>query len=128
MSFELISMGLNLLLGGGFLVTLATLRSQKVRAKAEAKGASASAESQELDNVEKAIRIWREMAESLKAELQDLLDKHEQVTRQVQELKRAVDRLNTTNTKILKLLDKIQPDNYEKMVAAIKEEIDKAHA
>lgn len=112
---ELISLILNLLLGGG-IITLLTMRATKKKANAEAVSAVAQAESSELDNVEKAIKIWREMAESS-------VQKYDKLADEVSQLKRTVDKLNQTNSKILKLLEKISPDNIEGPVQQIKDEI-----
>jgi len=120
---DVISMAMNVLLSGG-VVTLYTLRSKKRKAGAEADLTMAQADSNELDNVEKAIAIWRDMAESLRKEMTDYRDKYEKVYVQVLALKRSIDKLNTTNTKILKMLNKINPENWEGMIKEIKEEID----
>jgi redox-regulated HSP33 family molecular chaperone len=115
-------------LGGGFLITILTLRAQRKKANAEAKGADALAESTELDNVTKAITIWREMAENMSKELADSRAKYDEVTSLVKKLQSSVDKLNCTNQKILKLLDKISHENLESTVAEIKNEIKKNDA
>lgn len=108
---------------GGGIGSVITFKATRKKAGAEAKGAEATAESTELDNVEKAIKIWREMAESLKTELENSRSKYDEVTRQVIDLKKAVDRLNSSNQRILKLLDRISPENMDKLIAEIKHEI-----
>lgn len=125
---QLISIGLNLIFGSGFLITVLTLRSMRKKAGAEAKGAEASAESTELDNVEKAIKIWREMAENLKAELAASNERYEGVARQMDSLRKEVRQLNRTNSKILRLLENISHDNLESTVEEIKSEIHKNDA
>lgn len=114
---ELISLILNLALSGGLIVTLVTLRSTRLKAKAEAKGS-------ELDNVQEAITIWREMAENLKCELEASRKKYEESTEQMQKevesLRLAIGRLTSVNNKMVKLLDKITPENLESMVEQIK--------
>jgi len=122
---QIISLVCNLIFGGGFLITMLTLRSKRKQAGAEAKGAEANAESTELDNVTKAIGIWREMAQSLSNELTESRTKYEEVLSLVTRLQKSVDRLNCTNGKILRLLDKISHENLEKTVAEIKDEIKK---
>jgi len=123
---QLISLVLNLIFGGGFLITFLTLKAQKKKAGAEAKGAEATAESTELSNVSQAIKIWREMAESLKAELEVSRLKYDVVLGSVLKLQKSVDRLNCTNGKILRLLDKISHENLERTVEEIKLEINHA--
>ena len=125
-TMDIISIGLNLIFGGGFIITFLTLRAIRKKAGAEAKGAEATAESAELDNVEKAIKIWREMAENLKAQLETSNSRYEEVARQVEALRKDVHKLNLTNQKILKLLDKISHDNLETTVDEIKKEIGNA--
>lgn len=122
----LVSTIANVILGGGLGISLLTLRSQKRKAKGEAQQTVAQAESTELDNVEKAIRIWREMAENFKAELQTSSKKYEEVLKEVGELKEAVKRLNVTNRKILKLLATITHENFEKVAKDIRDEIEQA--
>lgn len=123
---DVVSIALNLIFGGGFIITLLTLRSQKKKANAEAKGAEATAEGTELDNVTKAISNWREEAEYFKKELGEARSNYSEVTAMVVKLQKSVDRLNYTNMKILKLLDKISHDNLETTVAEIKNEIKKS--
>ena len=55
--FQLVSMILNLLLSGGLIVTLATLRSVKREANASAKKAEAQAKASEIENVEAAVKF-----------------------------------------------------------------------
>lgn len=114
--------------GGGFVGSFLTVRAQRKKATAEAKGAEANAESTELDNVEKAIKIWREMAENLKSQRDEALNSFTEMSKQVEALRRDVKKLNSTNQKILKLLDKISHENLESTVEEIKSEIQKSDA
>lgn len=120
--WSVVSSLISALLGGG-MVWIFAMKAQKKRLNAEAKGAEANAESTELSNVEKAITIWRQMAESLRAELEASRSKYDEVTKQVVELRKSVDKLNTQNQRILKLLDRISPENMDKLIAEIKHEI-----
>lgn len=106
---EIISLLLNLLLGTGFIVTLATLRSTKRAAVADAKA-------KELDNVDAAITIWRGLAEKQAEQYCKVLD-------ELEKLRKEVNRLNRINTKIVKLLDILTPENMEAIVEQIKQEI-----
>jgi len=75
---QLISLVLNLIFGGGFLVTLVTLRSERKKADAQAKAS-------ELDNVEHASEILMDnIVKPLKKELNEI---RQQVTR----LRKAID-------------------------------------
>lgn len=110
---ELISLVLNAVLGGGLLVTLFTLRSTRKKASEEAKAS-------ELDNVQDAIAIWRETAETLQKELEQSRERHQSVQKEIESLRRAVTRLTSVNNKMVKLLDKITPENLDSMVEQIK--------
>jgi len=128
--FSTLSIAMNALLGGGMLFQFFTVKALKNKANAEAEGAKASAESTELDNVDKAIKIWREMAVQLKEELQqsgckysEIAQRYTEVAKQVDELRKEVNKLTCASNKILKMLDKITHDNLEKIVEQIKDEI-----
>ena len=78
--YEIISTGLNLLLGGGLIVSVATLKSQQKKAKEEA-------ESIALDNEKKLSEMIKEyFVEPLKKEITSL-------RRTVSRLTRAVERI-----------------------------------
>lgn len=115
---EIVSLILNALLGGGLLVTLVTLRATKNKANADAKGS-------ELDNVQEAITIWREMSKKLHEELTVSREESEQMAiqmhKEIESLRRAVSRLTSVNNKMVKLLDKITPENLNDMVKKIKD-------
>jgi len=113
---------------GGGIGSVLTFKATRKKAGAEAKGAEATAESTELDNVEKAIKIWREMAESLKLELEASRKNYDEVARQVEALRKEVQKLNTISQRILKKLDKITHENLDQMVEEIKQEIQKNNA
>jgi predicted RNase H-like nuclease (RuvC/YqgF family) len=120
MNTELISLILNIVFGGGFLLTAVTLRAQKKKADAEAKNS-------ELDNVQEAIKIWREMAESLKAERDEYKQSYTEVLRhnsemeeQVEAIRKELTRLTNINSKMVKLLDKITAENLSEMIETIK--------
>jgi predicted RNase H-like nuclease (RuvC/YqgF family) len=120
MNTELISLILNIVFGGGFLLTAVTLRAQKKKADAEAKNS-------ELDNVQEAIKIWREMAESLKAERDEYKQSYAEVLRhnsemeeQVEAIRKELTRLTNINSKMVKLLDKITAENLSEMIETIK--------
>lgn len=121
--FQLLSISLNALLGGGMLLQFFTMKALRAKVNAEADGAKATAESTELDNVDKAIKIWREMAEQLKNELHDSRSKYVEIGVQVDELRKEVNKLTCASNKILKMLDKITHDNLEKVVEQIKNEL-----
>ena len=110
------------LLTGGFS-SLITVRFSRQKAKAEAVLAESSVKTSELDNVQEAVKIWREMAESLKSELNQSRDDYKNITSEIESLRKEIAHLTCINSKIMKLLDKITPENLEKMVEQIKKEI-----
>lgn len=127
----IISLLLNLVFGGGFITTLVTLKSS-------AKKADADVKTTELDNVQEAVKIWRETAETFKseldsnraaqkemtiqfkAELDGYRSSQEEMTKQMERLRSEVAKLSTINSKMVKLLDKINTDNLEQIVEQIK--------
>lgn len=107
--FEIISLVLNLLLSGGLVVTLVTLKSAQKKAAAEAKKS-------EIENVDAVAKMWRELAEKMN-------EQYANVNRQVDKLTTEVNRLRTINSKIVRLLDRITPENLSDMIEKIKKEI-----
>jgi hypothetical protein len=82
MTWDIISTIINLLLGGGFIVTLVTLKSQKKKAETQA-------EKGELDNIEQATRIlMANIVEPLKKELSA-------VRRELSKFRRAIEKINS---------------------------------
>lgn len=126
MNTQLVSLVLNLIFGGGFLISALTLRAQRKKVGAEAKGAEATAKGTELDNVEEAIKIWRETAESLKVQRDDALAAFSDISKQVESLQKDVKKLTSTNQKILKLIAIISHENYADVAKKIQDEIEKA--
>ncbi|HBX45562.1 MAG TPA: hypothetical protein DEG28_06755 [Porphyromonadaceae bacterium] len=114
--FEILSIVLNVGLGGSLIVTVVTLRATKTKAEADAQKARAEAKTTEIDNVDSAIKIWRDLAT-------DMSVKYDLVLVELEKLRKEVNRLNRINTKIMKLLDKITPENMEAIVEQIKTEI-----
>lgn len=114
---EILSLVLNLLLGGGLMVTVATLRSTKIEAAANAKKAAAAAQASEIENVEAVIKLWREMAQKMSEDRATLAV-------QVEELSTEVRRLKNATNRVVRMLDKITPENMEETITTIKKEID----
>ena len=133
--FGLLSLILNLLLGSGLIITFFTLKSVKKKANAEAKGADASAESTELDNVSKAILIWQNSAEmserraqaaeqraaAAEQRSQATAHKYTQLAEEVSNLRTEVKKVTCTNQRIIKLLDSINHDNLDQKKLEAKE-------
>lgn len=107
--FEIISLILNLLLGSGMIVTLLTLKSTREKAAADAKAA-------EINNVDAVAKMWRELAEKMS-------DQYTEVSEQVDRLTKEVNKLRLINSKIVRLLDRITPENMLDMIEKIKQEI-----
>jgi predicted nucleic acid-binding Zn-ribbon protein len=124
---ELISTIVTILLSGG-ISTLVTLRFVRLKAKVDVKKAETDVKTSELDNVQEAVKIWREMAESLRDELEKSRNNYTKVTEEIELLRKQINRLTCINSKILKLLDKLTPENLEKMVEQIKSEIHESNS
>lgn len=117
---SLITLLLSTLAGSG-IGSLVTIRAQRTKANAESRGS-------ELDNIEDAVKIWRELAESFKNELQQARTDNGEITKQVGLLRCEVVRLTRTNSDIIRMLKKLTPDNLEESVRDIINEINQSHA
>ena len=131
---ESIIIALISLLGGGGLTYLFTISATRKKAMAEADQAQETAnktksevKTSELDQVQEAITIWRQMAESLKAERDEykanflaVSNHNAEMAAQMESIRKELAKLNTINNKMVKLLDKITPDNLTEMVDKIK--------
>lgn len=122
----IISSVLSFIFGGGLLM-LFTLRPSVKKADAEADKSQSEAKTTELDNVQEAIKIWREMAEGMKAERDEYKASFLEVTQhntematQMDAIRKELAKLSAINNKMVKLLDKITPDNLNEMVDKIK--------
>jgi len=100
---------------------------------AEAQQSEAQAAMSELDVVEKAIKIWREMSEQLTQELERSRCLIEGLKKQVdtlaeenQALRLEVAKLRTTNAKIVRALEKITPENFIHVVNELKQKLNDA--
>ncbi len=102
------------MLFGGGLTSLVLLKPNRTKAVAEAKGS-------ELDNVLEAVKIWRETAESLKKDLEEYRENYSLVIKQTELLRREIVKLTNINKQMVKLLDKITPDNLTEVVDKIKQ-------
>lgn len=117
LAFETISLVLNFLLGGGLIVTLITLKSTKKQAEADAQKALAIAKASEIENVDAAVKIWRELAENM-------AERQAGLSEQVEELSVEVRRLKNATNRVVRLLDRITPENLSEMVEKIRSEIE----
>ena len=120
-AMEVVSMVLNVLLGGSLIVTIITIKATRKKADAEAKSAEAGAKSTEIENVDAAVKIWRELAEKMSEQYTD-------VSLKVDKLSKEVNGLRLVNNKILRLLDRITPENLIEMVEKIKAEINESES
>lgn len=123
---EWVSLILNVLFGGGLFLSLVTLKSVKKEAGSKAEKAAAEARSDEIKNVESAIKIWRGIAEDMSSKYNDMSEKCDALSKSVENLSTEVTRLRLSNNRIIKLLDKITPENLEHVVAEIKDELSKS--
>jgi predicted RNase H-like nuclease (RuvC/YqgF family) len=115
-------------IGSGYgLYGVVTVKAQRRKAEEEANKVRGEVKTNELDNVQEAIKIWREMAESLKAERDEYkrsyleVQKHNaEMSKQMDAIRKELTRLTNINSKMVKLLDKITPENLSEMVETIK--------
>ena len=112
--------------GGGLGYTF-TIKAIRKEAMAKADKAESEVKTNELDNIQEAIKIWREMAESLKSERDEYkksyieVQKHNSdMSEQMEAIRKELTRLTNINSKMVKLLDKITPENLSEMVETIK--------
>lgn len=131
---ESIVIALISLLGGGGFTYLFTIRAtrKKVTAEAnktqeEANKTKSDVKTSELDNVQEAIAIWRGIAEDMKIERDEYKAAFLEVSahntnmaEQMASIRKELAKLSATNNKMVKLLDKITPDNLNEMVDKIK--------
>lgn len=123
--FSLISLLANLLLGGGLIVSLVTLKAQKKQAEASARQTEASAETTEIENQKNIALGWREYAESAETRynaMSALTQKEVALLReQVNKMEETIKKLTVTNNQIIKILKDINHDNLEQKKAEAKE-------
>lgn len=103
-------------IASSFVTALVTWIFARRKNNADARKVEAEAKQGELDVIEDAIKIWREIAEDLKKEVKRLSDDNKQ-------LKSEVHRLRQINTKILIALDKITTENAAEIISKLKNEI-----
>jgi esterase/lipase len=113
---EWISLLVTFILGGGLMAIL-TIKPQKQKVVAEAKQIEATAESTEIDNADKVVKMWREYAESADARYQATISSMtvsmSKMQQQMNELEATVKKLTTTNNQILRILKEINHENLE---------------
>lgn len=116
--FSMVSLVLNVIFGGGLIVTLVTLKAQK-------KQAEASAETTEIDNLKNVALGWREYAESAEARyksMSELTQKEVALLRdQVNKMEETIKRLTSVNNQIFKIVKDINHENIEQKKAEAKE-------
>ncbi len=113
---EIVSVLLNLVLVPSLIIAVATLRSTRKKAAADAEKAEAETKKSELENVESAISIWRQLAEEMEGRQREL-------SRQVDVLSTEVKRLKNATNRVARLLDKITAENMAETVQQIRDEI-----
>lgn len=117
---QMISLVLNLVFGSGLFIQFFQIKNIKSKGAAEVK-------SNELDNVQEAVKIWREMAEALNIKLaesitaqQQMATKYAEMTVIVETFKKDIAKLTSNINKMMKMLDSITPENITQTVEQIK--------
>lgn len=121
------------IVGSGSLTGVVSWVFARRKNLAEAQQSEAEAAMSELDVVEKAIKIWREMSEQLKQELEqsrcligELKQQVDSMAEENQALRLEVAKLRTTNGKIVRALEKITPENFLHVVNELKQKLNDA--
>lgn len=96
-----------------FILMIITIRSTIRKNKADA-------EKSEIDNIRDLIKTWKEAAADFKIQLEQAKCDYLEVSMQVELLTREVEKLTKINNRILKVLDKITPENLERKIEEIK--------
>lgn len=127
---EWISLLVSFIAGGG-LYALFTIGAKRRQANAEAaksevdvkksevdvKSIEVDLKGKELDQVEQAVKIWRESAEASEKRYQELYDKMtdemSKMKHGIQEMELTIRKLTTTNNQILRILKEINHENLE---------------
>ena len=122
---------------GSGVTWIFTLRSVKQKSSAQAELTANEAKSKELDNIQEAIKTYRELAEDLRAELKASNDdraalreeleaskkERENTLTELNKVKNELERLTKINKRICALLEKIEPENYSQIIDEIKKQI-----
>ena len=119
---------------GGPITILLTWVIARKKNLADGKKAEAEADISELDSVEKAIKIWRETAESLLLEANKRTDDNRVLGDEIRKLNDTITRLyaevnklKSINNRILCALNNITPDNAKEVVDKLNQEIEQHH-
>jgi chromosome segregation ATPase len=128
---EWISLLISFIAGGG-LYALFTIGAKRRQANAEAaksevdvKSIEVDLKGKELDQVEQAVKIWRESAEASEKRYNELYDKMvtemSKMQQSMTDMESTIKKLTATNNQILKILKEINHDNLEQKKAEAKE-------
>ncbi len=96
--FQIISLALNLIFGGGLLITMLTIKSIRNKAKADSKNARHIAQKTEID----LVNDLQKSNDMLSEKLNQLLEEIVKVKMQNTELKIAINNLTTENEQLRK--------------------------
>lgn len=117
--------------GGIWLFTIGAVRKEADakanQAQEDVNKTKSDVKSSELDQVQEAITIWRGIAEDMKTERDEYkaafleVSAHNtKMAEQLESIRKELVKLSSINNKMVKLLDKITPDNLNEMVDKIK--------
>ncbi len=91
-------------LGTGLAGSFSTAIFYRNKSKAEVRQLEMNAEGTELDNTEKAVKIWRELAEKLAEDLQSYMKEVHQLNIKMDEIKKQLTDIKCENAKLKKLI------------------------
>lgn len=130
----IISLIINFITTGG-LIAIFTLKPSIKKADAEAAKVEADVESVKIANEKDAIDVYKQLAEDLRkelvnsksanseilAELANVRKESENLRKESENLRKEVVKLTNVNRQMVKLLDKITPENLTEIVDKIKQ-------
>lgn len=102
---DIMTMLISFIAGGG-LVSILTIRSKRKIANAEAQG-------KEIDNVQEVITIWKDIALSLKNDIEQYKIEMKKLHDEVECLRRALNSYSRTNRQIIRLINEVTTENLE---------------
>lgn len=114
--WTVVSMILSVATSGGFIITIATLKSSMKKASAEARTI-------ELGNLADVIETYKKLAVDLRDELNKEKEIKGQMVNRQKTIQVLLEKIYRSNTHILRKLNQITPDNLNEIVDEITTEI-----
>ncbi len=110
---ELLTILVSFFTGGGLLILL-TISIQKKKIRAEYDNLLMEAKGNELNNVEKAIKIWRDSAEAMRKQSEEISAQREAMRQQNFELQQRIRGLEAKVAELVKELKKKTNEEFRR--------------